>query len=443
MKEDQYAIEVKDVDNTFWIPDERFSSFKNYFIQPWKLLGRKGHRFGALNDISFKVKKGEFVGVIGKNGSGKSTLLKILAGIYAPDRGEIRVNGKLIPFLELGVGFNPELSARENIYLNGAILGMTRKFLKTKSNEILEFAGVTKFADTPIKNFSSGMTVRLAFAIAIQAKADIYLLDEVLAVGDDSFKRKSMKKIKELINSGVTVIYVSHDLSSVEALTDRAIWIHDSRVKMDGEPLSVVEEFQLSTLPKAERARYIETRDKLRKVKGLERIAAGRDVDRVLEIGELKTDTGDGRAEIESVRILDKGNKPIEKLFIDQHFKVEVNLKVHRRIDNPVLGVSLRKDINAPLFDLNTPVNQDTIISSLKPGNRLKVVFDTTNTLNIGQYHVLVFLNDPKKFGRGTDKYAAKINSFSMIEVVENDASKMREWRGIMHVPYEVKTVIS
>ncbi|MBD3280649.1 ATP-binding cassette domain-containing protein [Candidatus Dojkabacteria bacterium] len=438
----EYAIEVDDIDKSFWIPDEKVGSLKGYFLQPWRLFRKQGKRFDALSDISFKVKKGEFVGIIGRNGSGKSTLLKLLAGIYSPDKGNININGKLVPFLELGVGFNPDLSARENIFLNGVILGMSKKFLDSRVEEILEFAGVTKFADTPIKNFSSGMTVRLAFAIAIQAKADIYLLDEVLAVGDDAFRRKSMKKIKQLINSGVTVLFVSHDLSSVETLTDRTIWIDDSRVVMNSKPSAVVEKFQLSMLPKSERGRFLEAREKLKEVKGLERVAAGRNVDRVLELSKLKTDIGDGRARIEEVGIYDKAGKKVDKIFIDQEFSVKVKFRIKKRIENPIAYVSFRKDANTPLMDFNTPVNKDTILPPLEQNTTLIVEFSAKNILNSGIYHLLVFLSDSGKFGKGLGTFATRIDSYQTVEVVEGEKDRNREWRGFIHIPYSVKTSI-
>lgn len=238
-----YTIKVHDIDKSFWIPEERNMSLKSYFLRPWKLFNQKGHKFDALKDISFQVKKGEFVSIIGRNGSGKSTLLKIIAKIYSPEKGEVKINGTMVPFLELGVGFNPELSAKENVYLNGTILGMSRKFLKRKMDEIIGFAEIAEFINTPLKNFSSGMAVRLAFAIAVQAKADIYLLDEVLSVGDVGFRTKSMAKMKELIEDGATVIYVSHDMDSVKEFSDRVIWLQNGRIVAEGNPTKTVDEF--------------------------------------------------------------------------------------------------------------------------------------------------------------------------------------------------------
>lgn len=256
--EKKVILSVEDVDKVFVIADDELKNLKHIFMQPWKIFNQNKKIFEALNDITFEVHKGEFIGVVGRNGSGKSTLLKIIAGIYAPDKGKVEVNGTLVPFLELGVGFNAELSAKENVYLNGTILGMTKKFIKSKYSEIVEFAELKGFMDMPIKYFSSGMTVRLAFSIAIQAKADIYLLDEILSVGDFAFQQKSLGKIKELISSGSTVLFVSHSLDQVEKLCNRAIFIKDSRIEADGEPKEVVEKFKLTYMTPEQKKNYLE-----------------------------------------------------------------------------------------------------------------------------------------------------------------------------------------
>ena len=172
--------------------------------------------------------------MIGRNGCGKSTLLKIIAEIYAPTKGKVYVNGTLVPFLELGIGFNPELSGRENIYLNGTILGMTRKFIKSKFNEIVDFAEIREFLDMPVKNYSSGMSMRLAFSIAVQIKADIYLLDEVLGVGDAAFQEKSLTKMKELLFGGSTVLLVSHNMQSIKSYCKRVLCLQDGKLLFDG-----------------------------------------------------------------------------------------------------------------------------------------------------------------------------------------------------------------
>lgn len=215
----------------------RYDNFREYFWNLFKFQKQQKHEFQALKNISFEVKKGEFFGIIGKNGSGKSTLFKLIAGIYQPDEGGVEIQGKLIPFLELGVGFNPNLSARENVYLNGIILGLTRKEVEERYDEIIDFAEVREFEHMPLKTFSSGMQVRLAFSIAIQAKGDIYLLDEVFAVGDIGFQQKSLKVIEAMIKEGKTILFVGHSMTAMRTYADRVLYIsnHEGYVSDDVE----------------------------------------------------------------------------------------------------------------------------------------------------------------------------------------------------------------
>lgn len=189
MKDDDIAIKVNGVSKAFKLPHEKQNSVKGLFVNMFRGK-RTFERQQVLKDISFDIKKGEFFGIVGRNGSGKSTLLKLMAGIYTPDKGHIQVNGKLTPFIELGVGFNPELTGRENVFLNGALLGFNRKEMEAMYDEIVAFAELESFMDQKLKNYSSGMQVRLAFSIAIRANTDILVLDEVLAVGDEAFQRK-------------------------------------------------------------------------------------------------------------------------------------------------------------------------------------------------------------------------------------------------------------
>lgn len=196
--------------------------------------------FWALKDVSFEIQPGEVVGVIGRNGAGKSTLLKILSRITAPTRGRISVQGRLASLLEVGTGFHPELSGRENIFLNGAILGMSRKEVARKFDEIVEFAEVEKFIDTPVKRYSSGMYVRLAFGVAAHLEPEILIIDEVLAVGDAKFQKRCLGKMKDVASQGRTVLFVSHNMLAVQRLCDRAIWLSSGQVKADGHVNEVV-----------------------------------------------------------------------------------------------------------------------------------------------------------------------------------------------------------
>lgn len=224
------AISLRNVKKTFWIPHEQINTFKSLFLMPFKWRKMKWNSFEALKEINLDVKKGEIIGIIGKNGSGKSTLLKIIAGIYSADNGSIKIDGKIVPFLELGVGFHPDLTARENIYLNGSIIGMTRSEIDKVFDEIVDFAGIRNFLDSQMKKFSSGMLVRLAFSIAIRAKGDIYILDEVLSVGDAEFQEKSKAEMYKFRDQGKTVVFVSHSMESVKEFCDRVVYIKDGRI---------------------------------------------------------------------------------------------------------------------------------------------------------------------------------------------------------------------
>ena len=243
MKEDTpIAISVKNLHKSFRLPTERAGGLKNAIFN--RLKGVKGYKEQkVLNGISFDIHKNEFVGIVGRNGSGKSTLLKTLAKIYFPEKGELTVNGTLVPFIELGVGFNPELSGRENVYLNGALLGFSNKEMDAMYDEIVDFAELHPFMDQKLKNFSSGMQVRLAFSIAIRAKGDILLLDEVLAVGDAEFQKKCNDYFAA-IKGKQTVILVTHSMANVREFCTRAILIENGKIAMDGDPKKVAEAYE-------------------------------------------------------------------------------------------------------------------------------------------------------------------------------------------------------
>lgn len=239
MEDNMNAIEVKNVSKRFRLPHETRHTVKSVFIGILKGNNSGAEIQQALSGISFEVKKGEFYGIVGRNGSGKSTLLKILAGIYQPTAGGVAVQGKLVPFIELGVGFNPELTGRENVYLNGAMLGFSKKEIDRFYPSIVKFAELERFMDQKLKNYSSGMQVRLAFSLAIRANADILLVDEVLAVGDTDFQRKCFDYFRELKRSKTTVIFVSHDMGAVREYCDKALLIDKSKVVKVGSPEEV------------------------------------------------------------------------------------------------------------------------------------------------------------------------------------------------------------
>jgi ABC-type polysaccharide/polyol phosphate transport system ATPase subunit len=228
------VIEVRDLDKTFRIPEHRVDSFKERALHP---LSRGDYReLRALRKISFDVHDGEFFGIVGRNGSGKSTLLKVLSSIYRADAGRIRMAGRLAPFIELGVGFNPELTSRENVVLNGVMMGLGRREAQRRLDAVLDFAELREFVDLRLKNYSSGMMVRLAFAVMVQADADIMLVDEVLAVGDASFAQKCLDVFREKKRAGRTLVLVTHDMATVQSFCDRAMLIHDGDLQYLGDP---------------------------------------------------------------------------------------------------------------------------------------------------------------------------------------------------------------
>jgi ABC-type polysaccharide/polyol phosphate transport system ATPase subunit len=238
----QAAIEAIGVSKAFLIPHQQRTMFKEYFLHP--LRKTTYERNEALKNVSLTVEAGEFFGVIGPNGSGKSTLLKILAGIYRPDSGVVRVHGKLSPFIELGVGFNMELNARDNIRINGTLLGLTKRELENKFDDILAFAELERFVDQKLKNYSSGMLLRLAYSIAIQVPFDILLLDEVLAVGDESFQEKCFTTFEQMRDEGKTVVFVSHDLSSIARWCDRALLLRSGTAVEVGPVDEVIDAYR-------------------------------------------------------------------------------------------------------------------------------------------------------------------------------------------------------
>lgn len=235
-------IKVNHVTMKFNLMEEKVDTLKEYVV---RLLKREllYNEFISLDDISFSIEKGDVLGIVGLNGAGKSTLLKILAGVLKPTNGEIFINGSIAPLIEVGAGFDPELTARENIYLNGAILGYSKKFIDEKFEEIIEFAELERFVNVPVKNFSSGMYARLGFSIATLVNPDILIVDEVLSVGDYKFQEKCKARIRNLMSDGTTVIIVSHDHEIIEKMCNKVLWLEAGKIKMYGNTMSVIENY--------------------------------------------------------------------------------------------------------------------------------------------------------------------------------------------------------
>ncbi len=305
------AIEVTSLSKNFRLYHER-----NRYIKAAFLRGRRAkfEEFIALNDVSFDVPHGATLGIIGSNGSGKTTMLKCLTGIYTPERGSIKIDGKVAALLELGAGFHPELTGSENVYLNGAILGMTKRDVELKFDKIVEFAGLEKFISTPVKNFSSGMVVRLGFSIAAHVEPKILLIDEILSVGDQDFQRKSTEKIEEFRREGRTIVVVSHSLGLVQQLCKEVIWLDKGKVRQSGLATDVISAYTGGSY-----SEHLERDDESRERWG----------------------TGDAR--INSIELLSSDRTNIKHFDSDAAVKVRCQINAHVRLESPILRVRVTK----------------------------------------------------------------------------------------------------
>lgn len=243
---EQPIVSIQNVSMRFNLAQEQFSGLKDLLIMATK--GKlKFHEFYALRDVSFDIKRGESWALIGKNGCGKSTLLKVISGIYKPTSGKVIVRGTIAPLIELGAGFDMELTARENIFLNGAVLGHSRKVMEQHFDEIVDFSELKDFIDVPIKNFSSGMIARLGFSIATIVRADIIIIDEILAVGDYAFQQKCYKRMEDMMSNGTTVIFVSHDDGQVRKMCDHAVWLDSGKVQAIGKAINICDAYKMGS----------------------------------------------------------------------------------------------------------------------------------------------------------------------------------------------------
>lgn len=317
------VIDVSGVWKRFRLAHERTSSLKELFL---KRKGTRYEEFWALRDISFRVRKGETLGIIGENGSGKSTMLKLLTQILRADRGQIRIQGRVSALLELGAGFHPELTGRENIYLNGSILGLSRKEIDQRFNEIVSFAELEKFIDTPVKNYSSGMYVRLGFAIAINVNPDILLIDEVLAVGDESFQQKCFQYIDDFQKKGKTILFITHELSAAQRICDSLILLKEGVIKDRGNPREIIGEYYDYMLPAAK--------------------------------GEEK---GNKDIIITKVGLLGEDGKEKDTFNTGESMEIQVEFEAKKPVEKPVFGIGIYDQRGFECFITNTQLkNIDT-----------------------------------------------------------------------------------
>lgn len=354
------AINVDNVWKNFRLYHER-----NRYLKAALLRGRRARfdEFWALQDVSLNVPHGATVGVIGSNGSGKTTLLKCLTGIYTPERGRITIDGSVAALLELGAGFHTELSGRENVYLNGSILGMSKKEIDTKFDSIVDFAGLGQFIDSPVKNFSSGMVVRLGFSIATHVEPEVLLIDEILAVGDQAFQRKSTEKIEQFRREGRTILVVSHSLGLVQQLCDTVVWLEKGTVKMVGASSDVISAYTGDTYGNF-----------------------------VHEASGSKTRWGSGDAQVTQVALTDADERPLEALRSGAELRVAIELNSHVRLESPVVHVRLETMTGELVWATSTQRGTSTLRVLDGPARALLQVPQVP--LAEGTYYVSVVITD-------------------------------------------------
>ncbi len=310
---------------------------------------RRHRDFWALDDVSFQVRRGETFCVVGENGSGKSTLLQLVAGILQPTSGTVDVKGRVSALLELGSGFNPEFTGRENVYLNGSILGFSTREIDQRYKDITEFAEIGDFVDQPVKTYSSGMVVRLAFAVAINVDPEILLVDEALAVGDIYFRQRCMRKVHELRSRGITILFVSHAIGDVKAIGDRVLWLEHGRVVDLGETDRVVAKYLAAMVEKDSAYLKLKTRPEMRKPHA--RVTAPEVVESIPNIDHRY---GDGRAEVLGIAVLDEHARPLQLLDPCGRVVVRISVRAREEVPLPIVGFMMRNHLGIDFSGTNT-----------------------------------------------------------------------------------------
>ena len=396
------AIQVEDLTKAFRIPTHRIDSLKERAVRIFS--GNEYRELQALAGISFEVRQGEFFGIVGRNGSGKSTLLKLLASIYRPDSGTIRMAGRLAPFIELGVGFNVELTARENVVLNGVMMGLTPSEAGRRLDAVLEFAELEEFVDLKLKNYSSGMLVRLAFATMLQADADVLLIDEVLAVGDASFQQKCADAFRRMKGEGKTIVLVTHEMATVEAYCHRAMLISDGKIQALGDPTEIANQY-------------------------LKLNFEGTDT----STGEAARSTGDG------VRLLDAWMEDGsgERITSIEHGKplhLQVEIEVTRDASDLGVGFIVANADGLGMFQFGTPILTEEGNSQLRAGQRVRIESELENPLAPGRYFVHCGIQRHQAGGEDVGLYTHNALDFL---VFGGQAS-----RGVLSLSHEIKAVV-
>ena len=417
------AVDVRSVSKKYRIYHEKVPSLKNTIIRGKRTTFEE---FLALDDVSLTVRHGQTVGIIGPNGSGKSTLLKLMSGIIQPTRGEIIINGPMSALLELGAGFHPDLTGKENIYINAAILGMRKRDVDKKLDEIIAFSELEKFIDTPVKNYSSGMYMRLGFSVAIHVNPDILLVDEVLAVGDQAFQAKCYKVIYDFMKRGKTIIIVSHDLDTISDLCSSVAFLKDGRIQDKGKPLDIVSRYR-AFVEEIEQKRIVEQQRAARRqifksvIEENRRIVSGEEISRLSNLsvdGQTLNRFGSGEAEITGIRIVDKSGEEIDYCKFGDSISINYDVLFKAQVEQPILGIRITDYRQNIIYGTNNRL-QKVKSGTYRKGDRITVSFDFSVTLMGGEYSLspAVGYNDAKT-------YCDWVNDMFSLNVIHNNAAE-------------------
>lgn len=412
---DVYAIEVQDVHKKFKIYYDKGHTLKERLL--FRSRNRSEERW-VLRGISFKVKKGEAVGLIGENGAGKSTMLKLMTRIIYPDQGSITMRGRVSSLIELGAGFHPDMSGRENIYTNASIFGLTRKEIDARLQDIITFSELEEFIDNPVRTYSSGMYMRLAFAVAINVDADILLIDEILAVGDAAFQAKCFHKLREIKAAGTTIVIVSHSLGQIEQICDRSIWFKDGAIEREGIPFDV-HPYYLDFMGR--KNQNIEAEP--------EPIAETEQQEQMEATAKSEDNTfrwGSREAQIVDVKLLDAGGQEKAVFKTGEQMTVQLQYKCNCKVDEAVVGIGIFRNDGLQCYGVNTNIDRFGDIT-LQPEGILQCVLQA-NLLLEGEYWLDVAIHKEDGFAYDYWKHSKTFRMYSDIA----DAGVVRlvhEWR--------------
>lgn len=406
------VINVKDVKKSFKIYSDKGHTLKERLLFFKQRNSYTRHE--VLKGVTLEIKKGEVVGLVGHNGCGKSTLLKLMTKIIYPDKGKIEINGKISSLLELGAGFHPDMTGRENIYTNASIFGLTKREIDARLDDIIEFSELEEFIDSPVRTYSSGMYMRLAFSIAINVDADILLIDEILAVGDARFQAKCFNKMLELKKSGITIVIVSHDLGSIERLCNRAIWIENGKIKDEGIPHDIVAEYLDDIMSKDENKKI-----KVQSNENNQKNSKEKTEERIIEKKENKKDknrTGNKDVEIIGIKLLNEKDEISDTYNSEDKLKIQVKYKRNNdELKDSVFGFGIFRNDGLNCYGTNTFIDNFGKIKIQDEGI-VEVIIDQIQLLE-GKYYLDIAFHD--EYGKPYD-YIRKIKKFSIYSILKD-----------------------